>query len=119
VHELLVQGTRSAQAKTRHTCANILLLEDALWTFARVAGVEPTNNNAERPLRRAVLWRRKSFGSQSAAGSRFVERILTTVTSLRQQRRPVIDFLIAAQAAAWGTGPPCSLLPAGGASPGP
>ncbi len=47
--------------------------------------MEPTNNNAERPLRRAVMWRRKSFGTQSEKGSRFVERILTVVTSLRQQ----------------------------------
>jgi hypothetical protein len=38
------------------------------WTFLRAEGVEPTNNAAERALRRAVLWRRKSFGTQSAAG---------------------------------------------------
>ncbi len=48
----------------------------------RVAGVEPTNNAAERALRRAVLWRRKPLGTQSEMGSRFVELILTAVTSL-------------------------------------
>ncbi len=61
----------------------------------RVAGVEPTNNAAERALRRAVLWRRKSFGTQSETGSRFVERILTVVTSLRQQKRDVLKYLTA------------------------
>jgi transposase len=95
VKQLLVAGTQATHHKTRHTCANILQLETALWTFVRVEGVEPTNNNAERPLRRAVLWRKKSFGTQSDAGSRFVERILTVVTSLRQQGRDVLDYLTA------------------------
>ena len=53
-----------------------------MWTFLRVEGVEPTNNAAERGLRRAVLWRRKSFGTQSVAGSRFVGRVLTAVSTL-------------------------------------
>jgi transposase len=96
VKGLLYAGTETNHQKTRHTCANILQLESALWTFVRVEGVEPTNNNAERPLRRAVLWRRKSFGTQSESGSRFVERILTVVTSLRQQGRNVLDYLSAA-----------------------
>jgi transposase len=71
-------------------------VESALWTFVRVREVEPTNNAAERALRRAVLWRRKSFGTQSSAGSRFVERILSVVTTLRQQGRDVLDYLTAA-----------------------
>jgi len=64
-----------------------------------------------RPLRRAVLWRRRSFGTQSAAGSQFVERILTTVTTLRQQRRDVLDFLTTACMAAIRQDPVPSLLP--------
>jgi transposase len=68
-------------------------LWESLWTFVRVEGVEPTNNNAERPLRRAVIWRRKSFGTQSESGSRFVERILTVVTTLRQQGLDVLEYL--------------------------
>jgi IS1 family transposase len=93
VKQLLIAGTESGHHKTRHTCANILQLETALWAFVRMPGVEPTNNNAERPLRRAVLWRKKSFGTQSEAGSRFVERILTMVTTLRHQGREVLDYL--------------------------
>ena len=72
---LLREGAALACDKTRHTCANLLKLEVALWTFVRIEGVEPTNNSAERGLRRAVLWRRRSFGTQSEAGSRFVERV--------------------------------------------
>jgi transposase len=93
VGDLLRAGEQCGQEKTRRTCGNILKLERSLWTFVRVEGIEPTNNNAERPLRRAVLWRRKSFGTQSESGSRFVERILTVVTTLRQQGRDVLDYL--------------------------
>lgn len=93
VKKLLQAGTRSAHPKTRRTCTNIVRVEQSLWTFVRVEDVEPTNNAAERGLRRAVLWRRKSFGTQSITGSRFVGRILTTVTTLRQQGRDVLDYL--------------------------
>lgn len=111
VHELLEAGRQCGQPKTAGTCREILRLEVSLWTFVRVEGVEPTNNNAERPLRRAVLWRRRSFGTQSACGSQFVERILTVVTSLRQQGRDVLAYLTAACAAAQGQSSPCCLLP--------
>ncbi len=96
VKELLEAGSQVAHQKTRHTCQKILQVEQCLWTFVRAEGVEPTNNAAERGLRRAVLWRRKSFGTQSAEGSRFVERVLTAVTTLRQQGRDVLAYLTAA-----------------------
>jgi hypothetical protein len=111
VHTLLREGAAGTEAKTRGPCRNLLKLEAALWTFVWEADVEPTNNRAERPLRRAVLWRRRSFGTQSAAGSQFVERILTTITTLRQQRRDVLDYLTAACAAAIRKDPAPSLLP--------
>jgi transposase len=93
VKKLLETGARCGSKKTRRTCANLLAVEGCLWTFVRVAGVEPTNNAAERALRRAVRWRRKSFGTQSAEGSRFVGRVLTAVASLRQQGRDVPEYL--------------------------
>jgi transposase len=74
-------------------CRNPRAWEPALWTFARVAGVEPTNNAAERALRRAVRWRTRSFGCKSAAGRRFVERRLAVTTTLRRQERRVFDYL--------------------------
>ena len=93
VSKLLIEGTRGEHSKTKNTCWNILKLEDSLWTFTRIADVEPTNNAAERALRRAVLWRRKSFGTKSESGSQFVARILTVVTTLRQQGTSVLGFL--------------------------
>ncbi len=108
---LLDAGSECAHAKTRGTCRQIRSLGDALWTFVRVGGVEPTNNQAERALRRAVMWRRTSFGTQSEAGSRFVERMLTVVTSLRQQRRDVLGYLTAACSSATHNDASICLLP--------
>jgi transposase len=111
VKELLDEGSKCRSSKTKGTCRQIQAVEAALWTFARVNGVEPTNNAAERALRRAVLWRRKSFGTQSAEGSRFVERILSVVTTLRQQGREVLEYLTAACASASGASGSICLLP--------
>ena len=70
----------------------------------------------ERTLRPAMLWRKGSFGSDSAAGSRFVEQMLTVVATCRQRRRPLVDFLVAAsEAALRGSASPSLLLtPQGG-----
>lgn len=111
VKELLDEGSDCRSSKTRGRCRQIRMVEAALWTFVRVRGVEPTNNAAERALRRAVLWRRKSFGTQSDEGSRFVERILTVVTTLKQQGRDVLAYLTAACASAQGKSHSICLLP--------
>jgi transposase len=93
LRDLLRGGAALPCAKTAAFCTNLLELEPALWTFVRHEGVEPTNNAAERALRPAVLWRRRSFGCHSDGGCRFVERMLTVVQTLRLQQRRVIDYL--------------------------
>ena len=97
-------------AKTVRTCRNLLLLEAALWLFIREEGVEPTNNTAERAIRPAVIWRRTSFGSDSTAGSDFVSRLLTVVSSLNLQKRNVFQFLTESVSAARSGGTPPSLI---------
>jgi transposase len=110
---MLRRGQESPDRKAAGLCRELRKWWPALWTFARVEGVEPTNNVAERALRPAVLWRKSSFGSASAAGSRFAERLLTVVATCRQQERSLLDFLVAAgEAALQGSVAP-SLLPAG------
>jgi transposase len=109
---LLRRGQQNADPKAAGLCRELTKWWPALWTFARVEGVEPTNNGAERALRPAVLWRKGSFGSDSAAGSRFVERLLTVAATGRQQGRPLLDFLVAAGEAALRGGAPPSLLSA-------
>ena len=112
LERLLRRGQQTPDPKAAGLCRELRKWWAALWTFARVEGVEPTNNAAERALRPAVLWRKGSFGSDSEAGSRFAERLLTVVASCRQQRRPLLAFLVAAvEAALRGSSPP-SLLSA-------
>ena len=93
VRAALDDGARCGCGTTRGSCAEILRLEESLWTFARVKGVPPENNAAERACRHAVVWRRISGGTDSARGSRFVERMLTVVATCRQQGRDVLDYL--------------------------
>jgi transposase len=117
VEALLTQGQHCAHARTAGTCAELLAHAEALWTFVDHEGVEPTNNVAERVLRPAVLWRRHSGGTRGARGSRFVERMLTVVTTCRLQGRNPLDYLTSAcTAAVQGKATP-SLLPAVEACP--
>jgi transposase len=113
VRALLERGGASACAKTAGTCREVLAVEESLWTFTRRPGIEPTNNAAERAVRHAVCWRKTSYGTDSEAGSRFVERVLTVVASCRQQGRNVLGFLTDAIHAARTGGIPPSLVPVG------
>jgi transposase len=111
VEDLLAQGCHDPHDKTAGTCANLWAGRAALWTFVRLAGVEPTNNAAEQALRFGVLWRKMCYGTQSLAGSQFVARILTVHATLRQQGRSVHAYLRqACTAHRAGTTPP-SLVP--------
>jgi transposase len=92
-HQLLEQGAASPSSRVQSLCKGLLRHELALWTFVHRKGVEPTNNAAERALRHGVLWRKTSFGTDSDRGTRFVERVLTVVTTLRLQSRNVLDYL--------------------------
>jgi transposase len=92
--KVMEAGTRLRGTKASIFCQNLLDLEPALWTFRREDGVEPTNNHAERVLRRGVLWRKNCFGCANDRGARYVERMLTVAQSLRLQGRPVLDFLV-------------------------
>ncbi len=102
---------RSGEAKLVRMCSGLYRHRQRLWTFLKVDGVEPTNNASERALRPAVIWRKLSFGTQSAAGSRFVETILSIVETCRQQHRGVFAYLTAAiQARRNGKSTPSLLL---------
>jgi transposase len=56
---------------------------DSLWVFLSHHGVEPTNNRAERALRFGVQWRKRSLGTGSDKGNRWVERILSLKETCR------------------------------------
>jgi transposase len=110
---VLKAGRRCADGKASAFCENVLGLLPAVWRFVVTEGVEPTNNHAERVLRRGVLWRKNAFGSQSAAGCRFVERMLTVVQTRRLQGRSVLGYLYDALVAHRNGLPAPSLLTVG------
>jgi transposase len=111
VERLLEAGQQCGVPKTEGVCREVLKVRQALWTFVRHPGVEPTNNAAERAIRPGVLWRKGSLGTQSAEGSRFVEVMMTGVATLPQQHRHVLDYVTAACEAALRGEPAPSLLP--------
>jgi transposase len=109
--DALEAGRVCGCAKTAATCAELLKVEPALWTFVRVEGIDPTNNAAERAVRHAVQWRKTSYGTDSQAGSRFVARILSIVATCRQQGRHVLAYLTQCCEAGLHRVPAPSLLP--------
>lgn len=113
LQQLLRHGVAlgDADPRTAGVCKELLKLEPAMWTFVRVEGLEPTNNRAERAVRHAVIWRKTSFGTQSVRGTRYVERLLTAVATLRLQNRNVLEYLVEARTAAIQGSPAPSLLP--------
>lgn len=96
VATLLTRASVCSTRRVRGMAKEMMKLEWAFWTFVETPGVEPTNNFGERQIRHAVLWRKGCFGTDSPAGSRYVERMLTTIATLRQQRRNVLEFITAA-----------------------
>ena len=92
---LLEEAARKS-TKTRYHrpfAKNLLKRWPALWTFASVPGVEPTNNYAERGLRGAVIYRKLSLGSQSEEGERTIERLLSASVTCRLQGRSLFAYL--------------------------
>jgi transposase len=66
----------------------------ALWTFVVEAGVEPTNNRAERALRFAVLWRKLMQGTYNEKGDHWVERILSLRETCRLRGMRTFPILV-------------------------
>ena len=111
VEGLLLRGEFSGQSQVVGTCRELYDHKAWLWTFLDQEGVEPTNNASERALRHAVIWRKRSFGTQSPGGSRFVETMLTVIESCRQQSRNVFEYVTSAVQAHYSHQTTPSLLP--------
>ena len=110
VETLLREGACCGDKKMERSCRRILDGAKHLWAFVAIEGVEPTNNTAERAVRPAVQWRKDSFGTHSAEGSRFVERIMTAAATCRQHDRNVTEYITQACAARLHGSPSPSLL---------
>jgi len=95
VEALLARAVAAGIKGVSGSCTNMLAHKDALWTFVDHDGVPPTNNHAERELRAFVLWRKRSFGTQSERGNLFAERLMTVAATARKQNKDVLLFLTA------------------------
>jgi transposase len=111
VEALLREGMICGNRKMERSCKLIFKGAKYLWTFVDVEGVEPTNNAGERGIRPGVQWRKDSFGTHSAEGSRFVERIMTAAATCRQHGRNVTEYVTEACTARLHGHPAPSLLP--------
>jgi transposase len=67
---------------------------DSLWVFLSHHGVEPTNNRSERALRFGVQWRKRSLGTASDKGNRWVERILSLKETCRLRAVSTYEVLV-------------------------
>jgi len=91
---LLRRGSKGKRHKrTWGFSKNLLKVWPALWTFTEIAGVEPTNNQAERALRGPVIHRKLSLGSQSERGERTTERLMSASVTCRPQQRSLFAYL--------------------------
>jgi hypothetical protein len=111
VNALLLAGTGSHDSKLRNQCKSLHEHSEHLWRFITTEGIEPTNNTGERSLRHAVIYRKLSFGTQSEAGSRFVERIFSVAGTCRMQNRNAFEFIVQAIQAKLSNLPAPKLLP--------
>ncbi len=110
INSLLIRGSFSGNAKLVGFCDELRRHQAWLWTFTKIAGIEPTNNAAERALRLAVIYRKLSFGTQSERGSRYLERILTVSETCRRQGRSAYELLVTAMEAKYANQPAPSLV---------
>lgn len=98
IHDRLMDaveaGERSRTPQLSRLCGTVLDIWPTLWNFTEHAGAEATNNRCERAIRHAVLWRKTSLGTQSEAGDRFVERILSIRETCRLNDRSMHDYLV-------------------------
>ena len=93
VEYLLDDGLANGSDALAKICGTLLEDFEKLWTFTRISGMEPTNNMAERDLRKLVIWRRKSYGTRSDRGKKFVERVTTVAQTIRKQSGNVLRFI--------------------------
>ena len=93
LEDFLTDGHANCSDDLASLCNRLLDEFEHLWTFSRIEGMEPTNNMAERDLRKVVLWRKKSYGTRSQRGQQFVQTITSVVETLKKNGRNVLEFL--------------------------
>ena len=115
IRTALQRGAQQSQCtRTANTCANILKLWPALWTFTTNDAVAPTNNAAEQALRSIVLKRKISGPTRSLRGDQFLARGFSVHETCLRQGVDLWDFMHKAVRAFIANTAPPSLLPQSG-----
>ena len=108
----LERGVQQSQcSRTAKTCANILKLWPALWSFTTNAALEPTNNAAEQALRSLVLKRKISGPTRSLRGDQFLSRGFSAHETCLRQGVDLWKFMHEAVTAFIANTTPPSLIP--------
>ena len=112
VRQALHAGVAQDQCtRTANTCANVLALWPALWSFITNQAVQPTNNAAEQALRGIVLKRKISGPTRSRRGDEFIANGFSAFESCRRQGRDFVDYMRSAMVAWIDKAVPPSLVP--------
>lgn len=112
MHVALQRGAQQQQSsRTANTCANILKLWPALWTFTTNSTLVPTNNAAEQALRSIVLKRKISGPTRSLRGDPFLARGFSVHETCLRQGRDLWEFMHSAVHAFIANTAPPSLMP--------
>jgi transposase len=110
--DVLLEGSQCDHVQTAETCRRLGNECSSLFVFAEHPGVPPTNNAAEQSLRKSVIFRKLSFGTESNTGSRNLEVILSVTETCRRLGQRPMAYLRQAMQAAYNNQPPPKLLPA-------
>jgi transposase len=102
----LIDQYHDRQDEAGRFARRLLREMDSLWVFLAHHGVEPTNNRAERALRFGVQWRKRSLGTASDKGNRWVERILSLRETCRLQAKSTYTVLVEAMTSLFHGQPP-------------
>lgn len=89
----LEDGFANGSDKLSGLCERLLEDFDKLWTYTKFNGMAPTNNMAERDLRKLVIWRKKSYGTRSDRGQKFAERITSIAETVKKQSKNALKFI--------------------------
>ena len=112
LRQALQRGAQQGQcSRTARTCANILKLWPALWSFTTNPVLAPTNNAAEQALRSLVLKRKISGPTRSLRGDHFLSRGFTAHEPCLRQGVDLWNFMHAAVVASIAGTPAPSLMP--------
>lgn len=109
--DALHDGSQCDHATTAETCRRLSNECYSLFVFVHHRGVSPTNNSAEQALRKSVIFRKLSFGTEQKTGSRNLAVFMSVTETCRRLGQRPLDYLTAAVKAAFNHKPAPKLIP--------